>query len=203
MILSECGEGLPNNLRVCEFVDSILTEEFLRKLIRESGYPVWEGEDNGEGLLLRTLNYQLKRVLCALDIKDGKILDLGCGASRKNVESMMFRKGSFGMYEPWLCRTLHKLGYNVLGIDIGEQKDEKFPHVRLNLLEDKLDFIETGSVDVANATMLFTSPELRRQITGEESAENAWLAHSEKLKAILLPQLERIVQPKGYFVYYR
>lgn len=118
---------------------------------------------------------------------EGKtILDLGCGSKDKD--------GIFTVYEPWLCRTLHRLGAYSIGIDLRNNGEEDFEFCKVDLLqEDSLSFLLKDSVDVANAFSLFDSPALFR-IMEERGIK-------EDPKNILIPQLERIVKPNGYFLY--
>lgn len=131
--------------------------------------------------------------LCSGDLKDKKILDLGCGSNNPYLEGA----GVFNdrMFEPWLCRGLLKLGAISIGIDIGDLSKEKFENYQLNLLESNaLHFIPDNSINIANTHELFNSPYLNNKYMGLKSS-------GKKLKNILIPQLERIVKPKGFFIY--
>jgi len=56
---------------------------------------------------------------------------------------------------------------------------------------DSLGFLQDSSVDVAHARLLYSSPQLEKLNRG----------NSKSLHEYLLPQLERIVKPEGFFVY--
>jgi len=139
-------------------------------------------------------------------------LDLGCGSNSRHDtfdEVSRFR-------EPWLCRALNELGVKVIGIDIGNLDGEEFEHYSLNLLnENALSFLPDNSIDIAHEFQFFDSPFLHDMIsiTDKELAEKVknpeipyWSAgdHSkyclEITKRVLIPQLQRIVKPDGYFV---
>ncbi|HLD98584.1 MAG TPA: hypothetical protein VI815_04625 [Candidatus Nanoarchaeia archaeon] len=139
-------------------------------------------------------------------------LDLGCGSNSRHDtfdEVSRFR-------EPWLCRALSELGVKVIGIDIGNLDGEEFEHYSLNLLnENALSFLPDNSIDIAHEFQFFDSPFLHDMIsiTDKELAEKVknpeipyWSAgdHSkyclEITKRVLIPQLQRIVKPDGYFV---
>jgi len=138
---------------------------------------------------------QMNHVLFATsgNLENKRILDLGCGSNDPHLEG----KGIFNdrMFEPWLCRGLLELGAIPIGIDIGDLSKEKFEHYQLNLLGlNCLNFIPNSSIDITNAHELFNSPHLNQSYMGLNSS-------GRELKEILLPQLKRIVKPKGYFIY--
>jgi len=176
-------------------VNRILSKDFIEKLVQNHG--VFPRESYDEVIrdldIFIKLNHQLVQIYTVLEgtVDKKRILDLGCGAyGNRTVESTW---DTARRYEPWLCRALMELGANPIGIDIGSLNREKFEHYSINLLEpDALKFLETSSIDVANASMLFDSPTL----------EDMTRIESEKLKKLLIPQLERIVKPDGHFLVY-
>ena len=92
------------------------------------------------------------------------------------------------MYEPWLCRALHKLKARVIGIDHGQSQGEEFEfHYDSLLREEALSFIEDSSVDLACAFRLFDSP--------SNYSEGNILFNK------LLVNLERKLKPKGMFIF--
>lgn len=124
---------------------------------------------------------------CVDRLENKRVLDLGCGCNYSCSGSDRNRAGQ--TYGPWLCRALHELNVRAVGVDRGNMNGELFEHYGGIDLRDprSLDFIPASSIDIANARLLFSSPELN--------------GNSDKLKQDLLPQLERIVKPEGYFVY--
>jgi len=163
-------------------------EKKLRIFFAEKYY---DKEDESSTAISNQINYLLFAV--SGDLENKKILDLGCGSNNPYLEGM----GDFNdrMFEPWLCRGLLELGANPIGIDIGDLSKEKFEHYQLNLLEpNSLHFIPDNSIDIANSHELFNSPYLNFEHMGLNSS-------GKKLKEILIPQLERIVKPKGLFIY--
>ena len=132
---------------------------------------------------------QLPVILSLLgeDLASKSFLDLSCGS----VGSTSMTKTP---YEPWLCRYLHHIGAKVIGVDINPTiTDEDFPAHRVDLMQPGcLDFVDSNSVHLANAHALLDSPVLYNR-HGET-------AHSRLLDN-LVPQLERIVKPNGFFLY--
>jgi len=125
---------------------------------------------------------------CVGKLKDKNVLDLGCGCNYSFVfDGDRDRAGE--TYSPWLCRALHEIGARAIGVDNGSLEGELFEHHEgVNLaIPNSLGFIPDYSIDIANARLLFSSPEV--------------FGNSEKLKQELLLQMERIVKPGGYFVY--
>jgi hypothetical protein len=57
--------------------------------------------------------------------------------------------------------------------------------------KDCLGFIPDYSIDIAHACLLFSSPTLIKKY-----------GDAKQLKENLIPQLERIVRPEGFFIYY-
>lgn len=153
------------------------------------------------------------------DFRKKKVLDLGCGSTGGSYDFDMMQKEEWGRrhFEPWFPRVLHMLGVKVIGVDYGRLNGEEFENYRLNLLTpDSLKFISNGFIDLANARLLYTSPQLdnmtpknNKELIDEvkDKSMNYWsIGDSERyarksLERVLLPQLERIVKPEGYFVY--
>jgi SAM-dependent methyltransferase len=153
-------------------------------------------------LIKANLIDQLEVVLSAKEEVGGGILDCGCGSSAGTVESQLFRRGFFGIYEPWLCRTLHEMGYEPVGVDAGVS-NEPFRYVQANLLEkDALEFLPASSVGLANVSMLLSSPHLQALVSGESSRANADSISSNLLRKSLLNQLRRVLTPNGKVVFY-
>ena len=60
----------------------------------------------------------------------------------------------------------------------------------LNLLSKKsLNFIPDNSIDIAHGRLLYSSPQLGRMGGNEE-----------RIKKVLIPQLERILKPEGIYL---
>ena len=124
-----------------------------------------------------------------------RILDLGCGS----VATLDNAYGSTKApdFEPWLCRALHESGVKVIGVDYfspQETSQESFEFHKRNLLEQgALDFIPDKSIDIANARFLFNSPTLLNLYEEKNFMQN--------IQNVLLPQLERIVKPDGFFIH--
>jgi hypothetical protein len=129
------------------------------------------------------------------NLENKSILDLGCGSNSDNPimsYDNYLNVGHFGerTFEPWLCRSLSILGANPIGVDCGSLDGERFEHYCLNLLSKKsLNFIPDNSIDIAHSRLLYSSPQLG--IMG---------GNEEKIKEVLIPQLERIVKPEGIYL---
>jgi SAM-dependent methyltransferase len=154
-------------------------------------------EKYGEGVNTDTIHEQLRRLIniYGADFKQKSILDLGCGSTGGTYDFDMTKQDSFEhpsftrTFEPWFCRALHELDVECLGVDYGNLTQEQFKKLDYTDLLDPsaLDSIQDNSIDLANARLLFNSPQLE-MMNGEG-----------KLKEVLLPQLERIVKPDGLF----
>ncbi len=144
-----------------------------------------------------------QRVLKLLEYETSgkKILDLGCGASGGNTESKYFEY----LYRPWLGRFLHatrdKTGIDYVGVDVGDLSAEKFRGIQMNLLEENclINSFPEQQFDLVIAEMLFNSPELEKQITSLEVKKDASHESALKLRANLLPQIERVLKPEWVF----
>lgn len=157
-------------------------EELKKKLADKYGEKIVE-ED-----WLKILTQLTVLLNCIGSLKGKTVLDLGCGCNYSSFDSDRNRAGE--TYSAWLCRALHELGERSIGVDKGNLEGELFEHYGgVNLtLPGSLDFIQDYSIDIANARLFFSSPELNS------------LKCPTGIKQILLPQLERIVKPDGYLV---
>jgi len=169
---------------------SVGSSEFIDKLIANYGiFPTGKYDSEFRSWLASKLAENVWPIYHVLngDISQKRILDLGCGSRGGTPDS------GYGdtrkMYEPWLCRALLELGVSPIGVDIGSLLGERFEYHTLNLLSpDSLKFLGDNSVDVAHVELLFDSP------TGYE------MKGFRNLRGFLVPQLERIVKPHGYFI---
>ena len=117
------------------------------------------------------------------NLKDKTFLDLGCGSASTEAK---FSYLNHRMYEPWLCRALCEIGAKSIGVDINSNDGEKFENYIVDFYEpNSLSKIKDNSVDIANAGAIFNLPGF----------------DEEKFNRNLIPQLERIVKPEGFFVY--
>ena len=117
--------------------------------------------------------------------KDKKILELGCGSN--NSKDNFFNSRTF---EPWLLRALHEYGTNPIGIDISNLRDESFEGHSIDLSKtNALDQFSDNMFDIVCAYSFFDSPFL-------DSSYNPKIIFNK-----LIPQLERIIKPEGYFIF--
>lgn len=154
---------------------------------------------------------QLKNLLFVVNgienLRGKTLLDLGCGTVHNNygIESPLNTDYPIHSFEPWACRLLPYLGVKTIGIDINDMEGEKFENYSVNLLEpNSLSFLPDNSVDIANSRWFFESPTLLKLIYGEvvdDESPERYIRAKEKIKGILIPQLERIVKPEGIFTY--
>jgi hypothetical protein len=97
------------------------------------------------------------------NVKGKTILDLGSGA-KKSWDYTWFSETpeKERYYDPWLCRALHELGANTIGIDGGESPGEEFKYYQQNLRSSGklLDSFDDNSIDLTCAFSLFDSPSL-------------------------------------------
>ncbi len=156
--------------------------------------PVYIRLDNMWQRILRILDYETS---------GKRILDLGCGAEKGNIESRHFEY----TYKPWLGRFLHatsdKTGIDYVGVDIGDLSSEKFKNIQMSLLEENclINNFTENQFDIVIAQMLFNSPELEKQINNIEEMKDASQESALKLKVNLLPQIERILKPEWVFLW--
>ena len=137
------------------------------------------------------LHNQLAHILYGIsgEVRGKRILDLGCGSNQPELEGGFLFRDS--MYEPWVCRSLHTMGANPIGVDIGDLSQEEFEHYQLNLAEpDCLATIPDRSVDFANSWQLFSSSFLRTHTNIREA----------DLRRNIYEQLERILKPEAIFL---
>jgi len=130
-------------------------------------------------------------------IKRARVLDLGCGSNGENAEAELYP----GEYYPWFARALHALDIKVVGIDVGSLQGERFEHYEKDLLTPgSLDFLGTGYFDVVYSSRLFSSPELEKRCSGIVRPGDADKNARERLRFVLLPQIERVLKKRGYFI---
>ena len=143
---------------------------------------------------------QLSQIIRYLgdDFLNKPILDLGCGSVGKTIEF-----NTYGVeYHPWLCRIINELDGNITGVDIGNLSNERFDHYNINLLSnDSLKKFKDNFFDLINANLLFTSPELEFQISGKVDKVNASANSAKLLYNHIFPEIDRVLQPEGYFIY--
>lgn len=163
----------------------------------------YESSMTGINPVFVKLDRTWQRVLKLLEYETSgkKILDLGCGARGGNTESNYFEY----QYQPWLGRFLHamrdKTGIDYVGVDIGDLSSEPFRGIQMNLLEKDclINTFTEHQFDLVIAEMLFNSPELEKQVTSLEIKKDASHESALKLRANLLPQIERILKPEWVF----
>ncbi|HKL23172.1 MAG TPA: hypothetical protein VJ895_00305 [Candidatus Nanoarchaeia archaeon] len=135
-------------------------------------------ESYGETELFFHYN-NLNKIREVTNVKNKKIIDLGCGSMQ---ESDGFT------YKPWISRSLYELNSKVIGIDINDNSKEKFENYKLDLTKkDSINFFEENSIDLACAFSFFDAPSLKNP---PETFKN------------LIQQLEKIVKPEGHFIFH-
>ncbi len=85
-------------------------------------------------------------------LRDKKVLDLGCG-------SVLSIDNFNGGFDPWLCRCLHEIGAEVIGIDVYKQVREAFKSFEKDLsVPGGLNFLADASFDfvVCKSLLSFT-----------------------------------------------
>ncbi len=183
-----------------EFV-KVLKGRFVDNLISEYNNLILDFCRNGVRRNIEIALDSLEKIcsLLGIDLTSVRILDLGCGTAflygGDNVATQT--------YAPWLCRIIHSLGGNVVGVDIGPLDGEIFPYRNIDLLTREIG-LEDGSINLVHARGLLTSPRLGGLEIGVHvlSMENARQEVGQKFLDILKPQLRRIVKEEGYFLHY-
>ena len=179
--------------------------EQTRNLIRNSNLHRKLKEKYGEGLPSKDWLEILLSVpvnLFGKDLQSKTVLDLGCGSTGRSYDYEGMQNEKYGKrdFEPWFPRALHLLGVRIIGVDYGKLDDEEFDHLGYtNLLSPvALKSIPDNSIDLAHARQLYSSPQLEKMSSAPYSANRPEYI-SEKLDAILIPQLHRIVKPEGFY----
>jgi len=122
------------------------------------------------------------------NLRNKRILDLGCG-SVDSPDAPYGDKRKERMFEPWLCRGLHELGTQVLGVDLGNLSGEEFLGRSLDLRRpDVLRFIQPHSVELITAFQFFSSPVIR--------------SYRKEIWEQLLPEINTLLKPNGTFLYH-
>lgn len=183
-----------------------LDYEQTRRLIRNRRLYKRLKEKYGEGLPEKSWIEILLSVPVTLfgkDLQNKTILDLGCGSTAHSYDYVGMQNEKYGKrdYEPWLPRALHLLGVKVIGVDYGNLDEEEFQHLsHTNLLNPfSLKSIPDNYIDLAHARQLYTSPQLEKMLTIPYSTNNSSDYISKKLESTLIPQLNRIVKPEGFY----
>ena len=112
----------------------------------------------------------LAQAFGTLDLRGQRVLDIACGSSESRMPPKLNEPVPFEKlhvtpeFQPWLCRLLHHLGADAVGVDIGNNDREVFTHYQLDLgVLGVLDFLPSDSFDAVHDDRLFGSPEFRRQ----------------------------------------
>ncbi len=171
-----------------------------RDVVKEKIQQKYSMDAKKDGIGLISAKTQLYKMLCLkprLVEYRLRVLDLGCG----RVKGDCYYTGKTGcrQYEPWLARMLCELGVPVIGIDTKDLETEGFENYTCNLLDDDLAFLPDSSIDITNASYLFNSPTLKGCISPSEEQRRQQVG--TELKAKLMPQLQRVVKPEGFFIY--
>ncbi len=164
-----------------------------------------------ERSLRQTVQNKLERHLvavfhaCGPDLEGKVILDLGCGSNKGTYETNVLGPQWNGVqWRPWLCRTLHALGAQPLGIDIGSLAGEQFRHYQRDLTKKRaLRGIPGSSVDVVCAFSFLDSPGLELCLENNRSGSPTFEApyYARRIMGILIPQIRRVLKPDGAFVH--
>lgn len=127
------------------------------------------------------------------------IVDFGCGA----VRPIGTPEGT-AKFEPWLCRALHLLGVNVIGVDSEKSAEEwDFRHADITYVKAPEELkLQANSIDVVNANALFDdgysgnspSPSL---FFGATSVKDP---RFQEVEARIFGLALRILKPGGVFV---
>ena len=104
----------------------------------------------------------LERLLRPLvgDIKNKRILDIGCGNTKKR--DMFSGEG----YEPWNARFFSLLGADVIGIDFDKADGEIYKHIQADLTKTPIREAvgKDRKFDIAIASFFFISPTLHQLV---------------------------------------
>lgn len=120
-----------------------------------------------------------------------RILDLGCG-SRNSADNRMPGGGMSRVNEPWLCRALHKLGAQAVGVDICDSGGEKFEFHVLDLRRHGAwQALPDRSFDGICSWGLLNSPTLTKYTS---------LTDRGAMIAEMMDQIKRLLSPAGKLI---
>ena len=131
-----------------------------------------------------------------------RFLDLGC--ARENPDSEHDngnRKIRTCSYDPWLCRYLYEAGAVVVGIDVREQKDERFFSYQMDLSKvGELSFIPDKSFDIVVCIHVIdffarSGSQARLRLKNTTSVKDI-----RQMEGELLEQARRILVEGGQFL---
>ena len=168
--------------------ESITIDSALDSLRKE--YKLKKHSD-GDGKVWDALRSLSKAFGSLENVKDKRILDIGCGCNGKAIEAELSL--AYRTFEPWFCRAVHFLGGQAFGVDWGFLEGEKFEYKSLNLMRHgSLDFLPDQSFDAINSTLLFSSHQLHKMKRNEEEI-TLFVSEMERQK-------ERLLKPDGIII---
>src|SRR3989344_9493948 len=125
-----------------------------------------------------------------------RVLSLGCGSkgpyrltdTGKKFADQEGSRWGYEAWKPWMPRVLHELGFDVVGMDIGDLEGEPYKHFSgVNILDPSafqtfpdhsFDVIEMNAMDILFQTPNYTSDQMLK----------------------LLQEIKRILKPSGLFL---
>jgi len=140
-------------------------------------------------------------------VRGKRILDIACGSNSSRApaniriptpfgafELRRARKGFAARFEPWMCRILHALGADAVGVDRGDLQGEAFEHHAVDLATiGALDFLPDASFDAIQDSRLFGSPEFASQFPRQ--------ADRQRIAAEVRDQERRLLKPGGVIIH--
>ncbi len=120
------------------------------------------------------------------DLTGRAILDIGCGSNTP----IHGQQNTY--FPPWMCRTLNHIGAKPVGIDIGDLTREQFEHYTLDVTQPNALVNALGN---RKFDAVYT-----RDLRGQSIRANNLVHTAEEIYAILLPQVEYLLNPNGVFI---
>lgn len=145
--------SLPGLIRYYEAADE--AEEALSVYLANSSCELLRGD------IGCSLSRTLKPLMCYLeDLSDKRVLDLGCGSVYASLPFRGSPKYDTVCYEPWLCRYLHHIGADVVGVDATDNSSEKFEsHIGNIMNPSTWELFEDNQFDIVT---MFSVPSSHR-----------------------------------------
>lgn len=154
-----------------------------------------------------SIDYWINRLLARiLQVTGGQteemvILDLGAGSTggSMDIDGSPSNQGQLSIWNPWLCRALHELGAEVIGIDSGELSDfEPYEHYgNIDIMTTDLPkLLKRKDIDIIHSHALISSYHMQHKHGSGHNFFNFY----KRFASTLFPQLEMVTRRNGIYI---